>query len=138
MANEALAQAIKRIISLARQGDLDESYRAYRELFASSEFLAHRPQDQRQALRLMVLAKGPPGPPSAAMIEAHRAAVVPLTELVSTDSEPGDHEMLGMCHILLGNEQAASNIFKAGLAIERERNPQSDLCGALMRRISLL
>jgi len=138
MANEELAQALKRIVLLAKQGDLRGGYQAYRALFESPEFLSYRPQDQRQALRLMVLARSPPGPRSPEMIEAHRAAVVPLTELVSTDCEPADHEMLGICHVLLGNEAAASAIFKAGLAIERERNPQSDLCGALMRRISLL
>ena len=138
MANEQLATAIKRIMALAKAGNLDAAYDAYRALFESPEFLSYRAQDQRQALRLMVLAKGPPGQPTPAMIAAHRAAVVPLTELVSTESEPADHEMLGICHVLLGNEAAASAIFKAGLAIERERSPQSDLCGALMRRISLL
>jgi len=138
MANEQLATAIKRIMALAKAGNPDAVYDGYRALFESPEFLSYRSQDQRQALRLMVLSKGPSGRPTPAMIEAHRAAVVPLTELVSTESEPADHEMLGICHVLLGNEAAASAIFKAGLAIERERSPQSDLCGALMRRISLL
>jgi hypothetical protein len=138
MANEQLATAVKQIAAIWKTGDIDAGYDAYRTLFESADFLSYRPQDQRQALKLMVLAKSPPGQPSAAMIEAHRAALVPLTELVSTFSEPADHEMLGICHVLLGNEAAASAIFKAGLAIERERSPQSDLCGALMRRISLL
>jgi hypothetical protein len=138
MANEQLATSVKRIAALWKTGNVDAVYDAYRALFESQEFLSYRPQDQRQALRLMVLAKSPQGRPGPAMIEAHRAALVPLTELVSTDSEPADHEMLGICHVLLGNEAAASAIFKAGLAIERERSPQSDLCGALMRRISLL
>jgi hypothetical protein len=138
MANEQLATAVKRIAALWKTGDADAGYDAYRSLFESQEFLSYRPQDQRQALRLMVLAKNPPGKPSVAMIEAHRAALVPLTELVSTESEPADNEMLGICHVLLGNEAAASAIFKAGLALERARNPQSDLCGAIMRRVSLL
>ena len=46
--------------------------------------------------------------------------------------------MLGVCHVVLGNEESASNIFRAGLAIERERSPGSDLCGELMKRISLI
>ena len=71
-------------------------------------------------------------------IEAHRAAIAPLTELVSAHGEPGDHEMLGICHLAVGNEESASAIFKAGLAIERERSPQSDLCGTLMKRVSML
>jgi hypothetical protein len=138
MANEQLIATIKQIAAVWKTGNNDAGYDAYRDLFESPAFPSYRPQDQRQALRLMVLAKAPPGHPTAAMIAAHRAALVPLTELVSTESEPADHEMLGICHVLLGNEAAASAIFKAGLAIERERSPQSDLCGALMRRISLL
>jgi hypothetical protein len=39
---------------------------------------------------------------------------------------------------VVGDEATASAIFKAGLAIERERSPQSDLCGALMKRVSML
>ena len=46
--------------------------------------------------------------------------------------------MLGMCHVAGGTEAGAATVVRAGLTIERERNPQSDLCGALMRRVSLL
>jgi hypothetical protein len=138
MANEELVQAVKKIHGLARSGNLDQAYVAYRELFSSANFSSYRPEDQRQALRLMILAKGAPNKPTPAMIEAHRAAVVPLTELVSTLHEPADHEMLGMCHVMLGNEASASVIFRAGLAIERERSPGSDLAGAFMKRISQL
>jgi hypothetical protein len=138
MANDVLVQAVKRIVHLAKNGQLDQAYGGYRSLFESPEFVTYRPDDQRQVLRLMILAKGAPSPPGAPMIEAHRSAVVPLTELVSAHGEPGDHEMLGICHVVLGNEDSASAIFRAGLAIERERNAQSDLCGALMKRISFL
>ena len=138
MANEALVAAIKNIVALSKSGKLEESYAGYRALFASPEFGQYKPEDQRQALKLMILAKGAPSTPTPAMIEAHRAAVGPLTEMVSQVGEPADHELLGICHVLLGNEEAASQIFRAGLAIERERNPQSDLCGALMKRVSLL
>jgi hypothetical protein len=138
MANQELTQAVKRIIGLGKSGDLDAAYQAYRELFSSPSFTENRPEDQRTALRLMILAKGAPQRPTPAMIEAHRAAVAPLTELVSTLKEPADHEMLGVCHVVLGNDESASAIFRAGLAIERERSPGSDLCGELMKRISLI
>jgi hypothetical protein len=133
MANEQLIATIKQIMGLAKTGKLSESYAAYRELFPT-----YRPEDQRQALKIMILAKGAPRPPTPAMIDAHRAAVVPLTELVSAHGEPSDHELLGICHLMLGNEESASRIYRAGLALERERNPQSDLCGELMKRISLI
>jgi hypothetical protein len=138
MAKEELVAAIKRVLSLARGGDLDKAYEGYRDLFADPAFMTYRPEDQRQALRLMVLAKNVPRTPTPAMIEAHRAAVPALTELVSVHQEPADHEMLGICHVLLGNEESAAVIFRAGLALERERNPSSDLCGELMKRISLI
>jgi hypothetical protein len=138
MANEELVSSVKRIVTVARSGDLDAAYRGYRDLFSSPVFPTYRPEDQRQALRLMILAKNAPRKPTEAMIEAHRAAVPALTELVSVHQEPGDHEMLGICHVVLGNEESASVIFRAGLALERERNPSSDLCGELMKRISLL
>jgi hypothetical protein len=138
MSKEALVKAIKVIVSLAREGRFDEAYDGYSGLFSGPEFAACKPEDQRQALRLMVFAKGVPPQPTEAMLGAHRAAVGPLTELVSVHGDPADHEMLGICHVLLGNLESADKIFRAGLALERERNPQSDLCGAFMKRISLL
>jgi hypothetical protein len=138
MANEALVAAIKQIVTRSRGGDLDQAYLGYKELFSAPTFTGYRPEDQRQALRLMILAKNAPRTPTPAMVEAHRAAVPPLTELVSVHQEPADHEMLGVCHLVLGNEESASNIFRAGLAIERARSPGSDLCGELMKRISLI
>lgn len=138
MSKEELVAAVKRIVTVARSGDLDGAYEGYRDLFSGPGFVAERPEDQRQALRLMVLAKNLPHKPTAAMIDAHRAAVPALTELVSVHQEPADHEMLGVCHLILGNADSASTIFRAGLALERERNPSSDLCGELMKRISMI
>lgn len=138
MANEALVQAVKRIVGLAKEGDLDRAYDGYRELFGSPDFAEYRVEDQRQALRLMVSMKGMPKPPTSAVVEAHRAASVRLVQLVSVHGEPADHELLGMCHVVLGNEAEASAVFRAGLAIERERSPQSKLCGVLMKRVSEL
>jgi hypothetical protein len=138
MPNEALVSTVKTIVAHARAGELDKAYAAYRELFASAQFRTYDANERRQALRLMVHAKGVPDPPTPAMVEAHRAAIEPLTELVSGHGEPADYEMLGMCHVAVGNEQGAGSVFRAGIAIERERSPQSDLCGALMKRISML
>lgn len=138
MTKEELVQSVKRIMALVRAEKHDEAFAGYLELFSKPDFLQLRPDDQRQALRLMVHAKMQGRVPSKAMIAAHRSAVLPLTELVSIYDEPGDYEMLGMCHLLLGNVESASRMYRAGLAIERSRNPQSDLCGTLMRRVSEL
>ena len=138
MANDALVQSIKEIVARAKEGDLDGSYRGYRELFASADFETYRVEDQRQTLKLMILKKGAPVTPTGAFVEAHRAALERLTALVSTANEPADYELLGICHVVVGNEESASNIFKAALAIERERDPSSPLCGALMKRVSML
>lgn len=102
MANEELVQNIRKINSLARGGNLEEAYFAYRALFGDPAFTTYRPEDQRQALKLMVYAKAVPSNPTPAMIDAHRAAMGPLNKLVSTYLEPGDHEMLGMCQVMVG------------------------------------
>lgn len=140
MANEVLVTAVKRIAGLGRSGNLDQAYLGYRDLFVDPTFIGYRPEDQRQVLKLMILAKNAPRQPTPPMTEAHQAAVAPLTELVSAVAvpEPGDLEMLGMCHVVLGNEQSASAIFRQALDIERARNSGSDLCGELMKRISML
>jgi hypothetical protein len=137
MSKEALVSAVKQIMAQSRGGDVEGSYDGYQQLFSSAEFSANKPEDQRAALRLLVLAKRS-GPASAKLVEAHRAAIAPLTELVSSHGEPEDYEMLGLCHLLLGNEEAAANMFRQGLTLERERNAGSDLCGRLMTRVSAL
>jgi hypothetical protein len=138
VSKDDLVKHIKVIVGLAREGKLDEAYAGYQAIFSDPGFLTQRPEDQRQALKLMVHAKVHLREPSEAMIEAHRAALMPLTELVSRHGEPGDHELLGSSHVLLGNLQSASAIYRAGLALERERNPGSDLCGDLMKKISFI
>lgn len=138
MANEELVRSVKEIVGRAKAGDLDGAYRGYRDLFASPPFQSYRVEDQRQALQLMVLSKGAPSPATATMLEAHGAARDLLAKLVAEHAEPSDHELLGICHVVLGDEASASSVFKAGLAIERERSPQSKLCGALMKRVSMV
>jgi len=136
VANEALSEAVKGIIARAKEGGLDAGYEGYKALFASPEFASYRPEDQRLALRLMVLMKGAPRVPTAAMKEAHHVAAGFLTGLVSAHAEPSDHELLGVCHVVLGDEASAGAVFRAGLDLERARDPQSKLCGTLMKRVS--
>ena len=135
MSKEALVGAVKQIMALSRSGDVEGSYDGYGKLYAMAEFAANKPEDQRQALKLLILAKRQ-GQPTQKLIEAHRAAIPALTELVSTLEEPEDYEMLGICHLMIGNDEAASNMFRHGLTLERERNAASDLCGRLMTRVS--
>jgi hypothetical protein len=138
LANAELVQSIKDIVGRAKNGDTDGAYRGYRDLFASPAFAGYRVEDQRQALQLMVLMKGAPKPATPAMLEAHGAARGILTQLVGSLAVPSDHELLGICHVVLGDEASASEVFKAGLAIERVRDPQSKLCGTLMKRVSMV
>jgi hypothetical protein len=138
MTKEEMVALVKAAVGLAKDGKVDEMYAAYGAIFATTGFTALKPEDQRNALKLMVHFKSAPKKATDAMTKAHDAAIAPLTELVSVHGEPADFEMLGMCHLLMGREEAASNMFRAGLKIERERNPGSDLCGTLMRRVSEL
>ena len=138
MANEELVRSVKEIIGRAKQGDTDGAYGGYRDLFASPPFAGYRVEDQRQALQLMVLMKGAPKPATPAMVDAHRAAREILAGLVAAHHEPSDHELLGICHVVLGDEASASDVFRAGLAIERVKDPQSKLCGTLMKRVSMV
>ena len=138
MANEELVRSVKEIIGRAKTGDTDGAYLGYRDLFANPAFASYRVEDQRQALQLMVLMKGAPKPATPAMLEAHGAARGLLTTLVAAHAEPSDHELLGICHVVLGDEASASDVFRAGLAIERVRDPQSKLCGTLMKRVSMV
>jgi hypothetical protein len=138
MPSPELVAAVKTIVASARAGDLDAAYGGYRALFSGAAFVSFEPHEKRQALRLMIHAKGVPDPPTPAMVEAHRAALTQLAQLVKLEGEPADYEMLGMCHVATGDEKAAGEVFRAGLTIERERNAQSDLCGTLMKRVSML
>jgi len=137
VANEALVKAVKDIAAASKAGDAERAYRGYRDLFSSEAFDGYRVEDQRQALRLMILAKGVPSKPTPAMEEAYLSAAACLTKIVPL-GEPADHELLGVCQVMLGDEAGAAATFRAGLAIERTRDPQSSLCGALMKRVSMI
>lgn len=137
MANEELVKSVKDIAAASKSGDTEAAYRGYRDLFAGPAFASYRVEDQRQALRLMILAKGLPAKPTPAMSEAYASAVSCLTRLVPL-GEAADYEMLGVCQVMLGDEASASETFRAGLTIERQRDPQSKLCGTLMKRVSMV
>ena len=137
MSKEFLVNSVKAIMATQRSGDTESSYDGYAKLYAAPEFGANKPEDQRQALKLLILAKRH-GTPTPKLVEAHRSAIPALTELVSVHNEPDDYEMLGICHLLIGNEAAAANMFREGLTLERAKNAGSDLCGRLMTRVSSL
>jgi hypothetical protein len=133
--NEALVSTIKNIMSVAKSGDVDAANKLYGELFSSPEFASYSPGDQRQALKLLVHAKRT-GPRPASSVETHRAAMAPLAVLAETHGDPADYEMLGLCQLVVGDIEAAAVSARAGLAIERAKSPESDLCGRLMKLLS--
>jgi hypothetical protein len=135
--NEPLILALKKIMMLSRNGRAGEAYAEYEALFSSDAFGRYRPDEQRQALKLMVLAKSHPDD-ALAVTAAHRVALKRLQALVETTGEPVDQELLGVTLLYLGDEKAAGRAFQAGLDSERLKNPQSDLIATLMRRVSQL
>ncbi len=135
--NPELVASIKHIVQLAKRGQSEEAYNAYRELFTSASFEGQPPEHQRQALRLLVLAKAP-ATMTASMRDAHRAASDRLRALIEKLEHPADYEMLGICQIVLEDATSASAMFAAALEIERKRDPGSELCGNLMRRVASL
>jgi hypothetical protein len=136
MPNEELVATVKKIVTARREGKEEEAWNGFRDLFAAPAFPKYEPAEQRQALKLMIDRKLAPHMPKPWVIEAHRAALGPLTELVSAHNDPADYELLGICHVVVGNEQAAGNIFRTGLKLERDRDPQSTLCGSLMKWVA--
>lgn len=133
MPDEALTKRVREIFALQKAGKTNEAFAAYGELFESGEFQTYHPEDQRSAIRLVVNAKVAPNRPPPAMVAAHKSAIVPLDILLAGENDPQDYELLGICYVLLDNEKKAAELFRAGLTLERARNPQSNLCGSLMK-----
>jgi hypothetical protein len=136
MANEALVAKIKEIVALAKSGKVEQAYAAYKTLFLSKEFLGYSVEDRRAAIKLVVNAKVPPNKPAAHVVEAYRAAMTPLEEMIGEKGDPADFELLGICCVFIGDDKRAGELFRTGLRLERERNPQSDLCGSLMKWVA--
>jgi hypothetical protein len=137
--NEALVASLKRIMTLSKNGRGGEAYVEYAKLFASDAFGTYRPDDQRQALKLMILAKTHPADTDAVQ-EAFKAALPRIEKLIedAPAKEPADLELFGLTQLNLGESSAAASAFQTALEIERSKNPQSDLIATLMRRVSQL
>ena len=134
--NEAFVEAVKKIMIVLKSGRTDEGYAQYADLLSSDGFAEYRPDDQRQALKLLLLAKAPDR--TEAVMRAYRIALKRIQSLVDAHAEPADYEMLGVAHVQLEDRTAASAAFDIALKLERARNPTSDLCVSLGRRISAL
>lgn len=136
MPNPILIARIKGIIGLAKRGKVPEAYAEYATLFASDSFLACSINDRRATIKLVVNARVPPNNPPAHVVAAYRAAMRALEEAIGAAAEPADFELLGICCMVVGDEKRAGGLFRTGLRLERERNPQSDLCGSLMKWVA--
>ena len=135
--NESFVEAVKKIVLVLRSGQTDEGYRQYAELLSSPDFTEYRPDDQRQALKLLLMAKAPPTR-SEAVEGAYSVALTRIQALVDTLAEPTDYEMLGVAYLQLGNKNAAGAAWETALKLERARDPASELCASLARRVSQL
>jgi hypothetical protein len=136
MATEALIAQVKQIIALAKSGQVDDAYKGYASLFRSPVFRSYPLEEQRQAIKLVANIKIPPSRPTPAQIDAFRAAIEPLSEILGALGEAEDFQWLGICCVVTGDEKRAGELFRTGLKLERERNPQSDLCGSLMKWVA--
>jgi len=99
---QALAATVKRIIGAAREGSTQLAFQAYAALFEDDQFAVQRPQDQRQVLKLLVMAKTMP-PPSYPVIQAYRSALARLHALAAVTNDPLDQEMIGVCERVLSS-----------------------------------
>ncbi len=136
MATEALVAQVKQILALAKAGNVEDAFKGYAALYRSPEFRTYPMEEQRQAIKLVANIKVPPNKPSAAQIDAFRAAIEPLSEVLGALGSPEDFQWLGICCLVTGDEKRAGELFRTGLKLERERNPQSDLCGSLMKWVA--
>lgn len=115
----------------------ERGFREYAALFASPSFVTRPPEEQRDALKEMVFGKASPSPTDE-MRAAHRAAVPALQALVVLHRDPADYEMLGLAYVASDEPEKGNEMFKKALELERARDPASELCGSLMRRVSQL
>jgi hypothetical protein len=137
MADEFIISNVKEAIHLARQGKHDESFARYQSLFDAPQFASAPVDNRRQALKLMVTAKGIPEPLSAAAVIAFQSAWQAIAALVQNGQEPQDYDLLGLTHLRLGDSTGAKQVFEAGLAVAH-RNNDAEWSGLLLKRISSL
>ncbi len=136
MATEALVAQVKQILALAKAGNVEDAFKGYAALYRSAEFRTYPMEEQRTALKLVANIKVPPSRPTPAQIDAFKAAIEPLTEILGALGTPEDFQWLGICCLVTGDEKRAGELFRTGLKLERDRNPQSDLCGSLMKWVA--
>jgi hypothetical protein len=132
-----IKSAVKEAIALAREARWDEFYATYAQLFHTPAFAENREDDQRQALRLMIMTKGLPAPSTSAGVQAYQAAWYALTRLLNTHHDARDYELLGLTHLRLGDEEGARKLFQTGHEAAIAAN-DGELCGAFLRHLSLL
>jgi len=137
MADEFVVSSVKEAVHLARQGRHDEALARYQALFDAPQFATTPVESQRQALKLMVTAKGIPEPLSAAAIAAFQSAWKAITALVQTCQQAQDYELLGLTHLKLGDPAGAKQLFEAGYAVALAQN-DAEWSGQLLKRISAL
>ena len=133
MKNAELAKALRLIFITARSGRTEYAYGKLAELFSSAAFAEYEPDEQREALRLMVHARTPPTEEFA--LAANRAALGHLKKLAETLAEPADYEMLGLANLRLDDTGAANAAFEKALELERARNAESELTKSLTKRL---
>jgi hypothetical protein len=133
--NERFVEAVKKIVLVLKSGRTDEGYQQYADLLRDESFTAYRPDDQRQAIKMLLLAK-PPAVRTEPVNEAYRVAIERIQELVDAHADPMDYEMLGVAKLQLDERKAAATAFAVALKLERARNPASDLAQNLERRLS--
>lgn len=134
---DAIKSAVKSAVALAREGRWEDFYARYTQLFQSEAFAQNRSEDQRQALKLMILTKGLPPPTTEQGVQAYQAAWYALSRLIEQHHDPRDYELLGLVHLRLEDEDGARKVFQAGLELARTAS-DSDLCGAFLRHLSTL
>jgi len=107
---------------------------SFAELFSGPAFADYEPDEQREALRLMVHARNPPK--EEFVLVASRAALGHLEKLAETLGEPADYEMLGLTLLRLDQMDAADAAFTKALELERARGAESDLTKSLTKRLA--
>jgi hypothetical protein len=133
MKNAELAKTLRLIFNTARSGRTEYAYGKLADLFSSAGFAGYEPDEQREALRLLVHARNPPR--EEFVLAAHRAALGHLTRLAEALAEPGDHEMLGLANLRLDDTGAANAAFERALELEHARNAESELTRSLRKRL---
>lgn len=130
-----LKSAVKAAVVFGRDGKWEDFYATYARLFYSPEFPQNRNDDQRQALRLMIMTKGLPAPTSEAGVQAYQGAWYALNRLVGEEHDARDYELFGLVYLRLGAPDDAQKVFQAGLDLAHAKD-DAELCGAFLRHLS--